>query len=50
VIPSANQCVYVFRYTQGKFKGLQPNSLRNRTGNYFGRTENSGGGTGNFTD
>jgi hypothetical protein len=28
---------------------LQRNSLRNRTGNYFGGTGNSGSGTGNFS-
>jgi hypothetical protein len=29
-----------------KFRGLQRNSLRNRTGNYFGGTGNFGAGTG----
>ncbi|MGA9082906.1 MAG: hypothetical protein WB390_10650, partial [Pseudolabrys sp.] len=30
------------------FKGFQPDSLRSRTGNYFGGTGNFGAGTGNF--
>jgi hypothetical protein len=30
----------------GKFRGLQRNSLTNRTGNYFGGTGNFGAGTG----
>ena len=33
-----------------KFNDLQLNSLRKRTGNYFGGTGNSGAGTGNFTN
>jgi hypothetical protein len=37
------------RWHASKFKGFQQNSLRNRTGNYFGRIGNSGAGAGNFT-
>jgi hypothetical protein len=33
-----------------KFNYLQLNSLRKRTGNYFGGTGNSGAGTGNFAN
>jgi hypothetical protein len=32
-----------------KFKRLQPNSLRNITGNFFAGTGNFSAGTGNFT-
>src|SRR5665811_1067029 len=39
----------ILKADTSKFKGLQRNSLRNRTGNYFGGTGNSGAGTGNFT-